>query len=117
MAEQTRDEEIKAIWANEKYRLFYKLLGAAVLIGIGAWIGRLIYATPEADQAWGYGVNLFTSIISTAATVLILDELAERRADRKAEQALKRQLVDDAASISNEIAKNAVHQTRAQRVA
>ena len=107
---RTRDEEIKLIWANEKYRFFYRMLFYTMLIGIGLWLGRLIYAAPDANQAWGYGVNLFTGILSTAATVLILDQLAERRVNRKAVEELKRQLVDDAASISNEVAKNAVHQ-------
>lgn len=107
---ETREQEIRKIWRD--HRLFYKLLGAALLIGIGALLGRLIYGREEADQAWSYGVNIYTSVISTLVTVFILDQLAERRADRKAEEALKRQLVDDAASTSNEIAKNAVHQLR-----
>lgn len=111
MAEQKAGwDETKAIWAKPDNRLFYKLLGAAVLVGIGVLVGRAIYAAPEADQAWGYGVNLFTGVISTAATVLILDQLAERRADRKAEEALKEQLKLDAASTSNPVAVNAVHQ-------
>ena len=59
-----------------------------------------------------YQINLFTDVISIAVTVLILDELNRRRSERDAENALKRQLVDDAASTSNEIAKNAVHQLR-----
>ncbi|MEP7293763.1 MAG: pentapeptide repeat-containing protein [Chloroflexota bacterium] len=112
MDEKVGWEQTKAIWADKDTRLIYKVMGGILLLAIGVFAGRLIYAAPDAQQAWGYGVNLFTGVISTLATVLILDQLAERRADRKAEQALKRQLVDDAASTSNEIAKNAVHQLR-----
>src|SRR5664279_3826006 len=108
MAEPTRDEKIRRIWADN--RLFYKLLGAAALVGIGVLVGRWIYAAPDAQQAWSYGVNLYTSIISIGVTVLILDELNRRRSKRDAEVELKRQLVDDAASTSNPIAVNAVHQ-------
>ena len=108
MNEPTPEKEIKQMWRD--YRFFYRMLLYAVLIGVGVLIGRAIYAAPGVGQEWGYGVNLFTGVLSTAATVLILDQLAERRADRKAEEALKRQLVDDAASLSHEIAINAIHQ-------
>lgn len=114
MAEMSRDAEIRKIWHDN--HLFYKLLGAAVLIGVGMLLGRIIYATPDADQAWGYGVNIYTSVISTAVTVLILDELNRRRSKREAkaeaEAEYQQQLIDDAASSSNEVAKNAVHQIR-----
>lgn len=105
---ETREQEIRKIWRD--HALFYKLLGAAVLIGIGALLGRAIYATDEADQAWGYGVNIYTSFISTLVTVLILDELNRRRASQEAETALKEQLAMDAASSVNAIARHALHQ-------
>lgn len=123
MAEPTRDEEIRAIWRNPDNRMFYKLLGAAILVAIGVLVGGAIFAGNAVD----YQINLFTDVISIGVTVLILDELnrrrdkrdaveqeeANRRRDVKnAEEALKRQLVMDAASTSNEIAKNAVHQLR-----
>src|SRR5664279_1486056 len=112
MEEKTGWDKTKEIWANENYRLFYKLLGAAALVGIGVLAGRWIY---EGHDPWGYGINVFTSVISTIATILIVDQFAERRADRKAEEAYKRQLVDDAASLSHEVAVNAVHQLRRKR--
>ena len=55
-------------------------------------------------------LSLLVQVIGIGVTVLIMDNLAERRADRRAEDARKRQLIDDAASTNNEIAKNAVHQ-------
>lgn len=102
--EQTRDEEIKAI--HKKYAWFYRVLRGAVLIGIGVSVGLLIYATPQAREA--YMVNVFTSALGLGATALIFDELNRKRS----QDDLKRQLVDDAASTSNAIAKNAVHQLR-----
>ncbi len=107
MAEQTptRDEEIKAI--RKEYPVAFPIIMALLAVIILLIAGMALYASHD---AWGYGINVFTSVVSTVATVLILDRLAERRADRKAEEALKRQLVDDSASVSNEIAKNGVHQ-------
>lgn len=104
MAEPTHGDEIRTIWRD--YRLFYKLLGAALLVSIGVLVGRAMFA----DEARGYEVNLFTEIIGIVVTVLIVNELAEQRAERKAVEALKRQLMDDAASNVNDVAKNAVHQ-------
>ena len=112
MAEMTREEEIKAI--RKEYPLVFPMIGALMVVIALLIAGMALYASHD---AWGYGINVFTSVVSTVATVLILDRLAERRADRKAEEALKRQLVDDAASISNEIAKNGVYQLKRKGVA
>src|SRR5579871_2289572 len=104
MAEPTRDDEIRTIWKENRF--FYQLLGGVALVAIGVWIGGLIYA----DQSEGYGMTIFTSVINVAATVFILDRLNKRRSMRLAEAELKQQLLDDAASERNEIAKNALHQ-------
>ncbi len=71
MAEQTGWEETKAIWQKPENRMFYRLLGAALLVGIGVLVGGAIFA----DRAVDYQINLFTDVISIAVTVLILDEL------------------------------------------
>ena len=92
MAEQTRDEELKQI--RKDYPLLYPITLALLVVIILLIAGMVIYA---GHDAWGYGINVFTSVISTVAAVLIFDRLAERRADRKAEEALKRQLMMDAA--------------------
>lgn len=110
MAEKSRWEEIKEIWRNADYRVFYKVLGWTTVILILLLIGREFYAhvptEPNQGEIWGYGINVFTSILSTVFTVTVLDILNRKRT----EDELKRQLVIDAASISNEFAKNAVHQ-------
>lgn len=110
MNEPTRDEELQQI--RKDYPLAYPITLALLVVIILLIAGMALYADHD---AWGYGINVFTSVVSTVATVLILDRLAERRADRKAEEALKQQLVDDAASNSNEIAKNAVYQLYRKR--
>lgn len=94
---------------RKDYPLAFPIILALLVVIVLLIGGMALYA---GHDAWGYGINVFTSVVSTVATVLILDRLAERRADRKAEEALKRQLVDDAASTSNEIAVNAIHQMR-----
>lgn len=98
-----------ADWTQESYKnyaWFFRLLRGAVLIGVGVLVGMLIYAEPQVRA--DYVMNLFVTMLSLGATALIFDELNRKRS----EDDLKRQLVDDAASMSNEIAKNAVHQIR-----
>lgn len=104
---ENREKEIKSIWSDYHF-LFRMLVGVGVAV-FGLLVGRFMYTQ---DEAWEYGVNVFTGLISTAATVLILDELNRRRLKKEVQDSLKIQLVDDAASLSNEIAKNAVHQLR-----
>ncbi len=106
MADQSWQEleRGKDIWKQHAW--FYRLLRGFVLVGIGVLIGHAIYAKAEQQEA--YWINVFTSVLGIAATVLILDELNRKRL----EDEYKRQLVDDAASTSNEIAKNGVHQLR-----
>lgn len=101
---QTREQEIREIW--KKHGLFLRLLRGGVLIGIGFLLGLLFFAEPQARE--GYMVNVFTSVLGLGATALIFDELNRKRS----EDDLKRQLVMDAASTSNEKAKDAVHQLR-----
>lgn len=104
MAEMSRDTEIKGIWA--RYGWFYRLLRGAVLIGVGVLVGMIIYAEPQVRA--DYVMNLFVTALSLGATALIFDELNRKRSVDD----LKRQLVDDAASLSHEIAVNAVHQIK-----
>jgi uncharacterized protein YjbI with pentapeptide repeats len=103
--EMTRDEEIRELMKD--YPGTYRIAFALMLVGVGIFIGAALF---RGDQ--GYTVNLYTEVLSIAVTVFILDYLNRRRDERNAERALKEQLVRDAGSTSNEVAKNAVHQLR-----
>ena len=95
MANLTRPEEIRQI--RIQFSWFYALfLGICVLV-IGIWIGSLIFSK-EQD---GYKMNLFTELLGIAATVFVIDRL---RAYRDRED-LKRRLVREVGSRSNEFAK------------
>ena len=100
---------------------------AAAFIGVIFFliVGMAIY--PDGEHAWGYGINLFTSIVSTIATVGIIEafsrqrekreavereEANRRRDERNAVLARQQQLIDDAASNVNDVANNAVYQIR-----
>ena len=90
---------------HREFGWFYKLLGGLILVLFGVWIGSQLFADDS-----GYNTNLYTELLGIGVTVFILNELAKRREVRQ----LQEQLVRNAASTSNEIAKDAVHQLRRQ---
>lgn len=106
MAEESWEEleRSKSIWKN--HALFFRLLRGLVLIALLGLIGVAIYTSDTARES--FSVNVFTAVMSAVATALIFDELNRKRSQDE----YKRQLVDDAASTSNEKAKDAVHQLR-----
>lgn len=106
MAVSDFDERQREIQEYHKdYGWFYKILGGSILVLIGVWIGSQLFAGDS-----GYNTNLYTELLSIGVTVFILNELARRREVRQ----LQEQLIRNAASTSNEIAKDAVHQLRRQ---
>jgi hypothetical protein len=103
--EPSRTEEIQQI--HRDYRLFYQILGGIILVGIGVLIGAFAFRDDD-----GYIVNVYTEMLSIGITVFIIDRLYRYREERNAEKRLKEQLFRNAASISNKIAKDAIHQIR-----
>jgi Pentapeptide repeats (8 copies) len=89
-----------------EYNWFFRALRGTVVILILGVVGAAIYNNGTARES--FSVNVFTGVMSAVATALIFDELSRKRSQDE----LKRQLIDDAASKSNETAKNAVHQIR-----
>lgn len=80
-------------------KVVFPLTLAALLLLIVIWFGAHFFP-PDS----GYWTNLFTEGISIGITVLILDRLNEFRS----EQQLKRRLIREAGSQSNETAKAAI---------
>ena len=105
-----RWKQIRAI--HKQYMLFYWLFGGAVVLLTLVWIGTLLFVGKEDP---GYKMNLFTEglgvFVSIGITVLIIDRLDERRSTQR----LKRRLVREVGSGSNEFAKNAVSWLRAEK--
>lgn len=100
----SREQEIRQIWKD--YRFFYQVFGGLVLVGIGIAIGAFIFAA----DSFGYSMNVYMNVLSVLVTVFVIDLLNRRRDERRDLRQLQEQLVRDAASMSNEVAKNAIHQ-------
>ncbi len=93
----------RQIWKD--YKDVYTLARRALPFIIGVVIGGFIFASDE-----GYLTNLYTEIMSIIATVGILDFFYQRRDT----QNLKKRLVREAGSRSNETAKSAIDWLRAE---
>ncbi len=106
--------ELDKLAGWERTRAVYRLYPLAmplIWILIGVVIGAFLFGR---DGDTGYATNLYTEILSISVTVFVLDYLNRQRDKESRIQALKEQLVRDASSTSNEIAKNAIHQLRKQ---
>lgn len=106
MAQLTsREHEIVDLW--RQYRFFYQILGGLLLVGLGVWIGSLLFSGDE-----GYSTNLYTEVLSIGVTVFVLDLLARHREEQRQEHELKLKLIREAASQVNDIANHAVEELR-----
>lgn len=94
--------------AQKGYGNFYAGLAIATVFIAGVWIGSRIFATSDDPNSSSFFLNLWTEALGILVTVGLFGLISKYLADER----YKRQLVDEAASISNEIAKNAVHQIR-----
>lgn len=94
-----REAPMELPWLDDLGRL----AGGLALLGIGILIGAGVF---NGDP--GYTTNLYTEFLSIAATVVILNRLAERRDDRRRVEDDKARLIRDAGSSSNETAKAAI---------
>ncbi len=106
----TRSDEIKAI--HHEYKFFYQVLGGSLLVAMGILIGAIAFSS-ELDRS-AYFINLYTSLLSILVTVFVIDFLNRRREEHRERRQLQEQLIRDAGSTSNEIAKNAIHQLAKQ---
>lgn len=104
----TRWQEIRTL--HRDHRFFYRILGGAILVGLGVLIGASIFAEKQLD----YLMSLFTNVLSIFVTVFVLDELARRRDERINEQEAKARLIREMRSIDNAISQLAVDELRAK---
>ena len=131
MAGEARREAIRQI--HRDHRLFYELLGGAILLLIGVAIGAGFFGVGNRD----YHMNLATEALGIVATVFIINrwyahrereqqrEQARRDKERQLEQAQreeeqqieesKRRLIREAGSRSNDIAISAVEELQGKR--
>lgn len=96
--------------ARNEYPLLFPLLTSLILVVIGIVIGWALFADDP-----GYNTNLYTELLSISVTVFVLDVLARRREEQRRVRDLQDQLIRNAASLSNEIAKDAVYQMRRRK--
>lgn len=97
----TRDDETREIWKH--YGDFYPISGGIILVIVGIWLGTTLFGD-------GYGTNLYTEAMGVLVTILVLDRINQWR-DR---QSLKKRLVREAGSRSNEVAISAIEWLRAE---
>lgn len=102
----SRWDEILGI--HREYPAAYPFIGGVALVGLGIWIGSLIYVNDT-----GYGTNLYTEFISIAVTVFIIDSLNRRRDEKRREREHKDRLLGEVCSPNNDTAIEAVHELRA----
>lgn len=93
--------------AQKGYGGFYACLAIVTAILAGIWIGGHIFADPNSSP---FGMNLWTEGIGMLVTVGLFGLINRLQSVYRQ----KRQIIDDAASTSNEIAKNAIHSLRRQ---
>lgn len=84
--EPSRDEEIHAI--RKEYKFFYQILGGGLVVGIGVVIGAILFS--GSTDRTSYLTNLYTSILSIAVTVFVID-LLNRRRDEQRELKMEKQ--------------------------
>lgn len=103
-----RDSERDNDAIKRDYPDLYHITAAVALIGIGIGIGYLLAADRQ-----GLTFNLFTEAIGIAVTVLILDRLLERRAQRRQLEELKGELIREMGSYDNGAVLRAIGELRA----
>lgn len=94
-----RWQEIKSI--HRDYRFFYQMAAGIAFVILGILIGFALFPNDI-----GYRGNLYTTILGVVITILVLD----RRAEQRAERALKVQLIREMGSTVNEVARRAVEE-------
>jgi Pentapeptide repeats (8 copies) len=93
-------------------------VGAVFLaFGLGVVLGGYLMTVAAAEQSVFTFIketysNFGIEMVSIAVTVIVIDRLNRRRDERRDLRQLQEQLVRDAGSLSNEAAKNAIHQLR-----
>jgi hypothetical protein len=113
--QQSTDAWAQVRKIHRDYKTFYQGSGRLLLVVFGILVVKAIFQN-DGD----FIKNLSMETLSIAATVLVLDWLAERRAERRADERrqqreieeAKEQLVMEARSQSNETAKNAIETLR-----
>jgi hypothetical protein len=91
---------------HKKYKFFYQILGGAILVIMGIWVGAILFSNDES-----YKVNLYTEFIGIGVAVFIIDLLAKRREKND----LKRRLIRQMASHDNGFALQAVWELIAEK--
>lgn len=102
MAGEERRNEIREI--HRTYKSFYVVTSIAVALGVVIFIGAAVFA----EDAIGYAMNLVTEgfgvAVSVVITVFVIDRIYDRRAEERQTEELKRRLVREAGSRSNDLA-------------
>src|SRR5262245_23174098 len=99
---EAREQE--AFQLRRKYKLPLQIMAGVLAVIVLIILGFSLFDKGKPYEAYSYLINLFTSGISVAIAVFVLDKLAERRETK----ALQKRLLREARGQSNEIAKAAI---------
>jgi hypothetical protein len=100
----SRDEEIRLIWKENQW--LYMVVGFIAGLLFCLLTQLSVLNLPELVR------DLLPEAAGIFVTITIIDQLNRRRDSRNAIKQLQEQLVRDASSTINDVAKNAVHQLR-----
>ena len=104
-----RWKEIRAI--HQTHRLFYWLLGGAIVVLTSLWVGILLFHGRE-DR--GFEMNVFTEALGVAVSILITVLVINVAYERRDKKRLRVRLRREAGSRANAIAISAVEWIRAE---
>ncbi len=106
--EQERQEILK------QYPLTYFVAVALVCTVIGILVGYALFGKGGllVENDSGYFANVFSEALSVFVTVLFIERIIRHRDAQRDLRQLKEQLVRDAGSTSNEVARDAIHQIK-----
>ena len=98
-----RLQDVRTIYAE--FHKFYELFGGLSLVLVGVMIGMFVFRG-SAD----FQTNLYTEFLSICLTVFVLDTRARHREQQRREDDLRDRLLREAASTTNDTAKNAIEE-------
>lgn len=108
MADSSRQKEIRDI--HRTYKWFYVVMGIAVVLAVGIYIGAAVFA----DDPSGYAMNLVTEgfgvAVSTLIAVGVLDRLSEKREEKRRYEERINELVRRAGSRVSQTAVSALEE-------
>lgn len=92
----------------EERQFYFPIVLVGIGLIVGLLLGLILFASPT-DRT-SYGINVYTSVLSTLVTIGVIDRLNERRLQAQ----LKAQLIREMGSFDNSTSLRAVNEMKAR---